>query len=372
VDYITLRFPFNASGTTAGELLSTAWWFKIATHRLLNVLKQQQTLPITTIGWVNTFKDIVYGIIPNYRYATGVITLTMGIYESCRELDIDFKRVELSDWLMFQQGYLEYPVKSITLKSNYKFHITTIKYDGSNSRVVINPTIPENYEKLLSVIITKQIKHTGRVVIDRFGVRNNKLWIHGEIQITIPMDIYYEHMARHKRNNGKLFGGVDVNADRINLAIVDENGGLRDYKTFWFSETIARGFPKDKAWIIISSRIHEMLDYAYNNGVKTLFLEDPEVLGRLRLMWVRNGNRKHENYNYKVSVFRSSIIERIALKAPLYSIKVSYVNPKGTTNSEEHNELMKKYGLDRHTASAYLIAMRGLGLMLSSPETAEV
>ena len=362
VDYITLRFPFNASGSTAGELLSTAWWFKIATHRLLNVLKQQQTLPITTIGWVNTFKDIVYGIIPNYRYATGVITLMMGIYESCRKLGIDFKRVELSDWLMFQQGYLEYSVKSITLKTNYKFHITTIKYDGSISRVVINPTIPENYEKLLSVIITKQIKHTGRVVIDRFGVRNNQLWIHGEVQVTIPLDIYYEHMARHKRNNGKLIGGVDVNTDRINLAIVDENGGLRNYKTFWFSETIARGFPKDKARIIIGSKIHEMLDYAYNNGVKTLFLEDPEVLGRLKLMWVRSGDRKHENYNYKVMVFRSSIIERIALKAPLYSIEVKYVNPGGTTNSEEHKDIMRRYGLDKHTASAYLIAIRGLGL----------
>ena len=28
-------------------------------------------------------------------------------------------------------------------------------------------------------------------------------------------------------------------------------------------------------------------------------------------------------------VFRSSIIERIALKAPLYSIRAGYVNPRG-------------------------------------------
>jgi len=43
-------------------------------------------------------------------------------------------------------------------------------------------------------------------------------------------------------------------------------------------------------------RVHELLDYAYNNGVKTLFLEDPEVLGRLRLVWARNDSKKHENY----------------------------------------------------------------------------
>jgi hypothetical protein len=77
-------------------------------------------------------------------------------------------------------------------------------------------------------------------------------------------------------------------------------------------------------------------------------------------MWVRGGDRKHGNYNHKVMVFRSSIIEKIALKAPLYSIEVKYVSPKGTTNSEEHNELMRKYRLDRHTASAHLTAIRGL------------
>ncbi|MFP3157342.1 MAG: hypothetical protein RXQ97_03925 [Caldivirga sp.] len=107
-------------------------------------------------------------------------------------------------------------------------------------------------------------------------------------------------------------------------------------------------------------RIHEMLDYAYHHGVKTLLLENPEILGRLRLMWIRNGDRRHENYNHKVTTFRSTIIERIAMKAPLYSIETKYVNPRGTTNSKEHDELMKKHGLDKHTTSAHPTAPKGL------------
>jgi len=277
-------------------------------------------------------------------------------------------------------------------------------------------------------------------VVRDYGVRDNQLWVRGEVQVTVPMDVYYEHMARHKRNSGRFIGGVDVNTDRINLAIIDSIGRLIDHKTFWFSEasrkgfpkhiggvdvntdrinlaiidstgrlidhrtlwfseatargfpkhnagiigiestwrlstalvdslttglfgsvrSTARGFSKHKAWGIIGMRIHEMLNYAYHHGVKVLFLENPEVLGRLRLMWIRNGDRKHENYNYKVSVFRSTIIERIAMKAPLYSIEAKYVNPRGTTNSKEHDELMRKHGLDRHTASAYLTALKGL------------
>jgi len=360
VDYITLRFPFDANGGAAGELLSTAWWFKIATHRLLSITKQQQVLPGTKIGWKDTFRRFAYEIIPNRRYADGVVILVMSIYESCRALGIDFKMVELSEWLMFQQHALEYPSRNITLKPGYEFHITTVRYDGTTGRVVVKPTVPGSYRQLLDAIITGRVGYMGRVVIDGVGARNNELWLHGEIHITVPLDMYYEHMSRRKRNGGKLFGGVDVNTDRINLAIIDREGRLIDHKTFWFSETSRRGFNRHSAWSIIGMRIHEMLNYAYNNGVKTLFMENPEVLGRLKLMWVRSGDRRHENYNYKVMIFRGSIIERITMKAPLYSIKIGYVNPRGTTNSEEHDDVMRRYGLDRHTASAYLIALKGL------------
>jgi hypothetical protein len=360
VSFITLRFPFNANGGVARELLSTAWWFKVATHRVLSLAKRQQVLPGTKIGWINTFRGIAYGIVPNRRYADGVVTLVMGVYESCRALGVDFRSVELSDWLMFQQSELEYPNRSITLKPNHEFHITAIRFNGLIGRVVIKPTIPKIYKALLDATITEHVGYMGRVVIDGVGVRNNQLWVHGEIHMTVPLDIYYEHMARHKKNSGKLFGGVDVNTDRVNLAIVDENGELIDHKTFWFSEVIARGFPKHSAWSLIGMRIHELLNYAYHHGVKTLFLENPEVLGRLKLVWIKRGDRGRENYNHKVATFRSSIIERIAIKAPLYSIRLGYVNPRGTTNSIEHDELMRKYGLDRHTTSAHLIALRGL------------
>ena len=186
------------------------------------------------------------------------------------------------------------------------------------------------------------------------------MWVHGEVQLTIPMEFYYRHMTRYRQNNGRLFGGVDVNADRINLAIIDESGGLRDAKTLWFEEASRKGVTRHRARSIIGMAVHAMLNYAYHHGVKMLFLENPDILGRLKLMWIRSGERKHENYNYRVATFRNSVIEMIAMKAPLYSIKAKYVDPKGTTNSEEHDEAMRRYGLDRHTASAYLIALKGL------------
>ena len=360
MNYITLTLPFNVDGDEAGKLLSTAWLFKTASHRMLDLAKSSPILPATDIGWKNTFRKTVYEVIPNRRYTDGVIVLVRGVYESCRQLKIDFKDVDLGDWLMFQQSEKEYPVRNITLKDDYSFYITTISYDGEKDRITIKPTIPKNYRVLLDKILEEKQKHTARVVIKDYGVRRGRLWVRGEIQLTIAIDFYYKYMTRYKRNYGKLYAGIDVNADRINLAIVDRYGRLRDIYTFWFEEATRKGYPRRKAKVLIGMAIHNMLKYAYSHGVKALSLENPNTLGKLKLVWIKNGRRLHRNYNWRVIVFRSSIIEMISMKAPLYSIKVRYVDPKGTTNSEEHDKIMERYGLDRHTASAYIIALRGI------------
>ena len=289
-----------------------------------------------------------------------MIALVRSIYESCRQLGVDFRGVELSDWLMFQQGELEYPARNITLKPGYEFHITTVDYSKNGYRDVVKPVIPKSCRLLLDKVLDGGQRYAGRVVLKSYGIEECNLWVQGEVQVTIPIDFYYKHMARAKASNGKLYGGVDVNVDRINLAIVNGGGELRDVYTFWFEEASRKGCSRQRARSIVGMRVHEMLEYAHRHGVKALFLENPEVLGKLKLLWIRSNDRGHENYNYRVSVFRNSIIEMIALKAPLYGIEVEYVDPKGTTNSEKHGEIMKRFGLDRHTASAYLIALRGL------------
>ncbi|MCC6056203.1 MAG: hypothetical protein LM583_05955, partial [Desulfurococcaceae archaeon] len=214
--------------------------------------------------------------------------------------------------------------------------------------------------KLLNAILREKQPYMPRIYVKSWNARGGKLFVRGELQVAIPTDFYYKHMARARANNGKLYGGVDVNVDRVNLVVVDGDERLRDAYTFWFEESSRKGCKRRRARSIIGVRVHEMLEYAYSHGVKTLFLENPEVLGKLKLLWVRSNDKRHENYNYGVSVFRSSVIEMIALKASLYSIEVKYVDPKGTTSSRKHDDVMRKYRLDRHTASAYLIALKGL------------
>ena len=51
------------------------------------------------------------------------------------------------------------------------------------------------------------------------------------------------------------------------------------------------------------------------------------------------------------------------IKALRLGFNVILVNPKGTTNSEDHEKVMREKGFDRHTVSAYLIALKGLGML---------
>ncbi len=236
--------------------------------------------------------------------------------------------------------------------------ITVYYYGGSKDRILVKAKPNKCQVELLRKIIESGEKYMPKLIIRDYGVRNAKLYVRGEIHVAVSYDFYLKYMKRCNEPKGGLIGGVDVNSDRINLAIIDEDGKLRDKKTFWFTEVTARGYPRSRAWSIIGMKVHKLLKYAYHHGVLSIALENPEVIGRLRLAWIRNGKRLHENYNWKVSTFRNRIIEMIAMKAPLYSIKTIYVDPKGTTHSKEHNKVMKKYGLDRHTASAYMMAQK--------------
>jgi IS605 OrfB family transposase len=360
VSYATITAGFNASDGDAKLLLSTVWLFKIATHRLFNIVKQMSVLPASDIGWKSMFYKTVYDVIPNRRYSYGVITLVRSVYESCRQLGVDFKNSELSDWLMFQQSEKEYPPRSITLKSISEVEVTVFNYDKESKRIALRVSTSGTYEKLLETVLRKKQPYMPRIYVKSWNIRDGRLYVRGELQVAIPVDFYYKHMARVRVNKGRLYAGIDVNVDRINLVIVDDDGKFRDVCTFWFEEASRKGCSRHRARSVIGMRVHEMLEYVYHHGVKVLFLENPEVLGKLKLLWVRSNDRKHENYNYRVSIFRSSVIEMIALKAPLYGIEVKYVDPKGTTNSREHDEIMEKYRLDRHTASAYHIALKGL------------
>lgn len=116
MSYVTVTASFSTFGEKAKLLLSTAWLFRLAVHRVLSYAKSMPVLPVSKIGWKNAFRKVAYEVIPNRRYADSAVILVMDIYESCRQLDINFKDVELDNWLLFQQSEKEIPTEKYNLE----------------------------------------------------------------------------------------------------------------------------------------------------------------------------------------------------------------------------------------------------------------
>lgn len=373
MDYIALTLPFNASGEEARKLIATARLFRLVVLKVFEGYLDEGKPPLSQFSMYKRYRKVGYEILPNRRYVDGAIDLVYGIIESVNELnrlhkklgfdeEIKLEDVRFGNWLLFQcEGESKHMNINIKIREDLSFRILTFDFEGNKSYVIVRPTIPKRWRKILQNLWFYMQPYYARVVLKQFGNRKGILFTHGEIHVAVDYDSYLEVMMKYNQPKGKNVAGIDVNLDRINLAIVNKDGELRDYKTFWFREVKARNMLKRRVWSIIGERVHEMLKYAYHHGVNRIYLEDLSILGKLKLLWIKNGKRFNENYNYAVQTFRSKVIEMIRMKAPLYEMKPSYVNPANTSKISE--ELMRKLGVDRHTASAYVIALRGLKLL---------
>jgi len=69
----------------------------------------------------------------------------------------------------------------------------------------------------------------------------------------------------------------------------------------------------------------------------------------------------NSSVNRKIAKFpKRQMLRHGVIKTLKLGFTVVLVNPRGTSNSLTHRQVMRENGLDRHIASAYMIAYRGL------------
>ena len=220
------------------------------------------------------------------------------------------------------------------------------KYPYDGSWIWLRAEFGEEYlpllEELVELARQKRASYKAKIVF-----RNGKIYVH----ISIPIQLYLKHFKRGDAR-GELVAGFDLNSDRINLAIVDKYGRLVDAKTERFSEVTSHGFPREKAKALRLRALAKLLRYCYAHGVGTVVFENLYDIKKRRFTKSRTANRKMSKFA-KRELLRHAIV--MSLK---YGFRVLLVDPKGSTSSGNHDEIMKRCGLDGHSASAYLIALR--------------
>jgi hypothetical protein len=169
------------------------------------------------------------------------------------------------------------------------------------------------------------------------------------IHLQIPLWLYLKHFSSPKPNGYGLVAGFDLNSDRLNV-VINKEGKIITLKTWWYSEVVSHGFLK--AMALRLNALSQALNFLSLVGVDYVALEDLFLVKSRKFTRSKSGNRKITRFAKKQLLIHGVI------KSLRLGFNVILVNPNGTTNSEEHEKVMREKGFDRHTASAYLIALR--------------
>ena len=201
------------------------------------------------------------------------------------------------------------------------------------------PLVRELVDKSLS----KQLSYIAKIVF-----RNGKVYLH----LSVPLELYLKHFKKGEAR-GNLVAGFDLNSDRINMVIVDRFGIVRDVKTAWFPEVSSHGYPGSKAHTIRLQALAKLFDYAYHHGVDVVVFEDLERIKKRRFTSNETANRKITRFPKK------KLLQHAIIMAMKYGFKVRLANPANT--SKLGAEIGKELGLDKHTASAYIVTLKYIG-----------
>ena len=235
---------------------------------------------------------------------------------------------------------------------NVRFESTNlvrVRYPYDSSWILLKAYFGSRYLSLVQELIDlakqRRVSYGARIVF-----RNGKIYLH----VSIPIELYLKYFSRGKAKGG-LIAGFDLNSDRVNMVIIDRYGRIRDIKTEWFPEVTSHGFPKSKAKVRRLEALAKLLKYAYYHDVGTVVFENLLTIKHRRYTRSPTANRKITRFA------KRELLQYALVTAMKYGFNVLLTDPRGTTHSREHDEVMRKHGLDRHSASAYLIALKVMG-----------
>jgi predicted transposase len=290
----------------------------------------------------------VYNLLPDYVYLETACKNARLVMEGLKSSNGSRCEIE-SYWISSRGNRAHKGNKNIKLVPREDHFDVLIRYPWDGTWIKAKAYFGERYIGMLRELLDLAERR-----LEGYGVTisfKNRPRIH----VQVPTWLYLKHMSGEPVSGKGFIAGIDVNSDRVNLAVVDLKGSIVHVKGFGFPEVTRPGYPEELARQKRLKAIAEALKIAREAGASVVAFENlPAIKGR-RFTSNPNANRKISRFA------KRQYITHGILKAFKVGFEVVIlVEPAGTTNSEEHDKAMREHGLDKHTASAYVIALRGL------------
>jgi len=188
------------------------------------------------------------------------------IIKSAETLSVDLSDVKLRDWWLLQSRGSPRPEdrgnRNIRLVGRNKMKM--MLFNGASwNRYEVSDRVPKIYSRLFERVaelgMSCKLGYLARIVaLDMSFDR-----AYAELQVSIPYELYLAHKRRFEKPLGKNIAGIDVNVDRVNLAIVDREGILREVETFYYPSLASPTLVGEQRRSLVHRVVHEVLRYAY-------------------------------------------------------------------------------------------------------------
>jgi len=347
IDRVTVRgFCKVRDSNAIAKLVFTAKIYRLGVLTALECLENK--IPM---------KECMFRIkrfVPNQKYAHACYERAREMYKSAKRKGRKVK--QLRQWLMFESvgDRLDKGNRNIRLSSPNEVEAVVFaeKYGMKRIKLPIKPlkTHIKTIKELYELGSSKLLGYNARCIIREHS--SNEALV--EFQFIVPVELYLKCRRIYGKPRGRNIGGIDWNSDRANLAIVSPEGELLDHKTWWFPETTSHGYLRIARKTKQSQVLSKIMDYCYQHGCGVVVFEDPNIIKTRRFTRNSTVNRKISRWT------KRKASQMFILKALRYGLKPFFVNPAYT--SKLAGLVAKDLGLDRHTASAYILALEYLGL----------
>jgi len=235
--------------------------------------------------------------------------------------------------------------RNIRLVSTSKVLIKIPHADGKQEWIEARMKFNSKYLPIVKELITAGHGYGATISLKE----KRKKW-RFYIHLHIPLELYIKHMKKEAKTKiAHYVAGFDFNPDRVCMVIIDQRGIIRDVKNEYFSEVTSHGFPKEKSKTIRREAIAKLVKYAREHGVKYYVIEK---LSKPK----PKGSKKAKRKQSKMAL--REFTQQMEVLVPKVDGTLIKVNP--AYSSVSARIIAKDLGLDIHTASAYIIALRGL------------
>jgi len=350
---------FITHATIIGRLIpeTTEDYMKLA--RLARSFRRVVNLMVREVINGTLMKDTtkkLYHILPNYIYLESAYKHAKLITEGCKFNGGNPRHIHIRKLFIISRGNKwDRGNRNIKLIPREKYFEVLVKYPWGGSWIKARAFFGEKYVPLLRELVGMGMKRMEGYGA-RITFRNRRL----ELHLSIPLHLYLKYFSLPKRKGYGLVAGLDLNSDRVNMVVIDSYSRIVAMKTALFPEVTLHGFPRDKARDTRLKKLKELLSYARRIGVDYVAFENLFVVKKRSKVVTPSGNRKIARFAKK------QLLQHGLLTTLKLGLTPILVDPKGTTHSHEHEEVMKKKGLDKHMASTYIIAYRGLKVFKSN------